>query len=145
MKEYGKLSHLNTCGELGLTHFIYLVGLLIEHMTNSCFFHSTHVYWVPTLIVYTGLGAGNNGWVKHILALLDFNQDLLCLMIGPFLRIIFYFLELVFLVTCRVTTSQLWSQLQVTTCQTQGSHTGVKPHLLNYPPLWQDLSSWPNC
>lgn len=91
MKEYGKLSHLNTYREL-VNKFHLFVGLLIEHMTISCFFHS-HVYWVPTLIVCIGLGAGNNGWVKNILALLDFNEDLLCLRIGTFFRII---LELIF-------------------------------------------------
>lgn len=136
---------IETHVENWLTNFMHLIVFLFEHMNISCFFHSIHIYWVPTLIVCTGLGIGNNGWVKNILAFLDFNEDLLCLIIRPFLRIIFYFLELIFLVFCRVTISQLWSQLQVTTCQTQGSHTGVMPHLLNYPPLWQDLSSWPNC
>lgn len=93
-------------------------------------------------MVSTGLGAGNQSRNRHILALLDFRQDLIGLMIGPFSESFSTFWKLMFLVAAAITHHHLpnsgqphWSQAHLNSgCKT--------PCLMKELPLWQDLWAW---
>lgn len=60
------------------------------------------------MMVGTGRGAGNKDGIRHFLALLDFRQYLLGLVIGPFSESFSTFWKLIFLVVYRVITLYMW-------------------------------------